>query len=106
MNARVNTNNTSYGGWTALHWTARYNRTDVAQVLIANGTDVNAKNRWIRTPLHTAAMNSHKELVEILIVDGADVNATDENGLAPLWLAEQEGYAEIAEILRKQSTKE
>jgi ankyrin repeat protein len=52
--------------------------------LIADGADVNAKNRDGTIPLHTAAARGHKELLQLLIANSADVNAKNEDGLTPL----------------------
>ena len=52
--------------------------------LIADGADVNAKNRDGTTPLQTAAIRGHKEFLELLIANGADVNAKNEDGMTPL----------------------
>ena len=48
---------------------------EIAELLIANGADVNVKNDFGPTPLHWAADEGHKEIVELLIANGANVNA-------------------------------
>ena len=91
--------------------------------LIADGADVNAKNRDGTTPLQTAAIRGHKEFLQLLIANGADVNAKDWNGRTSLdWaedvdeddsievgpLSESEREAarkEIATLLRKHGGK-
>jgi ankyrin repeat protein len=44
---------------------------------LAAGTDVDAKDKYRRTPLLRAAWGGHKEIAELLIAKGADVNAKD-----------------------------
>ena len=72
---------------------------------IAGGTDVNAKNKYERTPLIQAAWDGHKEITELLIGKGADVNAKDVNGEAPLDVAIGRKHPETAELLRKHGGK-
>ena len=76
---------------TPLQWAARYGHKAVAELLIAKGADVNARNEKGATPLHTAARYGHKAVAELLIAKGADVNAKTEKGETPLFLALQLG---------------
>ena len=69
----------------------------MAELLIANGADVNAKDIDGWTPLRKAAFYGHREIVELLIANGADVNAKDDEGRTPL----DEAAGEIADLLRK-----
>ncbi|MHC4538179.1 MAG: ankyrin repeat domain-containing protein [Planctomycetota bacterium] len=78
---------------------------DIAELLIAKGADVNAKDNWNWTPLHSAVYG-HRDIVELLITEGANVNATDVAGRTPLWYAKKEGYTEIVELLKKHGAKE
>ena len=87
-------------GETPLLWAARFGQSQVAELLIAEGADVNAKNVVGQTPLHWAAMAGHKEIIELLIAAGADVNAKDA-GTTPLDVAEEFNLSELASILRK-----
>ena len=77
-------------GETPLHWAARFGQSQVAELLIAEGADVNAKNVVGQTPLHLAAGASHKEIIELLIAEGAEVNAKTKRGETPLDLAEDD----------------
>ena len=84
---------------------------EAAKQAIADGADVNAKDRGGATPLHQAAFNAfhqaalsgHKETVELLIAKGADVNAKDDKGRTPLDRAV--GYSEIVALLLKHGAK-
>ena len=62
-------------GRTPLHIAAEEGHKEIAELLIAAGADVNAKDSVGFTPLHEAAWKGHKEVVELLIDNGADVNA-------------------------------
>ena len=61
---------------------------------LADGTDVNIKDKDGASPLHFAAGSGHKEVVELLIARGADVNEG-----TPLNYAAFNGGKEIAEML-------
>jgi len=78
---------------------------DIAELLIAKGADVNAKNNQNWTPLHSAVYG-HMEIVELLITEGANVNARDAAGRTPLLYAKDQGNTEITELLRKHGAKE
>jgi hypothetical protein len=83
-----------YGGDTALHIAAAAYEPEIIHMLVANGADVDAKNRRGAEPLHYAAdgiPGSHAwnpaaqaATVASLIEAGADPNATDKSGVAPL----------------------
>ena len=97
------------GGETPLHMAARFGQSQVAELLIAEGADVNAKNDEGKTALHEAAVNGHKEIAQLLIAKGADVNAKvasgPKQGLTPLDAANETNHPETADLLRKHGGK-
>ena len=101
--------------YTPLQEASRKGHKEVAELLIAKGADVNAKNDFGVTPLHYAADYGQREIIDLLITKGADVNATDFIGMTPLDSAEEvdeddspEDKAvkkETADLLRKHGGK-
>lgn len=79
------------GGMTALHLAVRHGRVPVADVLLKNGADPNARNSRGLVPLHLTAYSPSPtepmELAALLIAHKADVNAASRRGYTPLHLA-------------------
>ena len=81
-----------------IHKAAGTGNMEAVKQHIAAGTDLNAKNKYGRTPLHRAAGEGHKEIAELLIAKGADVNPKVD-GWTLLYTATLFGHKEIAELL-------
>ncbi|HUU19757.1 MAG TPA: ankyrin repeat domain-containing protein [Sedimentisphaerales bacterium] len=115
--------NTKVHGCTPLHCAVRYGHKEVAQLLIAKGADVNAKDTRGRTPidlainqgrkvmakllasksgdvsLHTAAYIGDLQRVEKFIDDGANVDAKDQKGQTALHYTAKAGQIAVAKLL-------
>ena len=92
-----------------LHEAAAFGHKEIAELLIAAGADVDAKDENGYTPLFNAAYWGRKEIVELLIANGADVNAKIEagefKGKTPLDRVIIANHSETAELLRKHGGK-
>lgn len=53
--------------WTALHFSAYENHTDIVLYLIQNGAHINSNTRFERTALHIATIRGHMETAKLLI---------------------------------------
>ena len=82
-----------------LLWAALMGHVEVAELLIANGADLDGTDKYGNTPLHYAAHHGRKETTKLLITKGADVNVKRDNGKTPLDNAKHK--PEIADLLRK-----
>ena len=77
--------------------------TDIAEFLIKNGADVNAKNNYNSTPLTIACESGNVKMVKLLVKYGADVNSPmTEYGSGPLLAADS---YEIEEFLIEHGAK-
>ncbi|MDQ5940523.1 MAG: hypothetical protein QG632_249, partial [Candidatus Dependentiae bacterium] len=73
--------------------------TEIAELLLQLGANVNAANSSGDTPLTLAAFMGHTEIAELLLQLGANVNAANDRGKTPLTFAASRGHTEIAERL-------
>ena len=74
--------------------------TEVAKLLLTNGSKVNSKNKKrTDTPLHFAVRNGDIEIVKMLLDRGADVDAINLYNVTPLHIAVESKKVEIVELL-------
>jgi len=91
----------SHDGWTPLHLACFFGHPALAEILIAQGSDVNARSRnpMRNAPLHAAVAGRNREAVRMLLEHGADVNARQEGGWTALHSASQNGDVEMVRLL-------
>jgi hypothetical protein len=88
-------------GLTMLHAAAQSGNKQMAERLLEEGSEVDARDAAGRTALHLAAEAGRREIAELLLQHGADVNATDLQGHTPTGLAVEAGHAGLADFLRE-----
>ena len=84
---------------TALHYAVEAEHTDIAQLLIHVGADIDTKDNEGRSPLHYACIDGALDIVKMLVEAGAGVRATDNNGRTCLLLAAYSGRTETVRYL-------
>ncbi len=83
-------------GRTALHWAARREQIETAQLLIERGALVDQGDDKGRSPLHEAAVQCMtKDMISLLLTHGADPDATDHHGSTPLHIAARRGQPDL-----------
>lgn len=89
-----------------IHSACAISAIELAELLIKNGANVNAKQMHGVTPLHSAAYNGQTKLAKLLIDHGADIRAKTDNGQTPLHMAMEKNIQEMAELLIKHRGRE
>jgi ankyrin repeat protein len=85
--------------WTPLHRAAAYGHKNLAELLLANKAEVNAKDNKGKTPLHWAADNGNEDVAELLLANKAEVSVKNNSGVTPLYLAALHCRMGIVKIL-------
>uniref|UniRef100_A0A7S0ZBF5 Non-specific serine/threonine protein kinase n=1 Tax=Timspurckia oligopyrenoides TaxID=708627 RepID=A0A7S0ZBF5_9RHOD len=71
-----------YDKRTPLHLACTEGHAEIALVLIENGADIEAKDRWGSTPMKDAVKYNHKRIVELLEDHGVEVEVSEEEVMA------------------------
>ncbi|EAY16408.1 ankyrin repeat protein, putative [Trichomonas vaginalis G3] len=71
----------------ALHKAAEYHYTEILDIFVRHGADIDIKDFDNQTPLHISVKESDLESIKFLVSHGADVNAEDNHGNSPLHAA-------------------
>jgi len=71
----------------------------VADLLLANNADVNAKDDKSTTPLHFAAERGDNDIAELLVANNAEVDAKDAAGLTPADRAAIQLHYDVVKML-------
>ena len=88
-------------------WPPLFKAADVSEAkrLLANGADVNRRNRHGESPLHQAAADGRVDIIRLLLQHGARVDALDGLNNTPLHAAAENGRPQAARLLLEAGAK-
>ena len=82
-------------GYSLLHLA---NGPQMAQILLDNGAQLEARDKGGMTPLHRAAWTANTALTAFYLEKGADIDARDNNGKTPLDLAVEKNFPGVIQV--------
>lgn len=86
-------------GWTALHYAASVDASDIVQLLLDHYAYIDAESPNKTTPLMMAARGGQRKTVTLLLDEGADASLKNDQGFSAFDLAKKFDHADIAEVL-------
>jgi ankyrin repeat protein len=96
---RSTVNSAEADGMTALHWAVRADDLETVQLLIRNGANASATNRYGITPLSLAATNGNGAITRALLKAGANTSTLGPDGETILMVAARAGSADVVNAL-------
>lgn len=88
-------------GWEPAHWAAALGKSEMLELLIRAGANLNAKDAQGHTPVHLGALYGHPEILRKAALAGAEMSEPSEQGLTPMDLALSANRKEASEALRR-----
>lgn len=70
-------------GLSLMHWACDRGHSNIVNLLVSQGVDINKQDNDGQTPLHYASSCGHEDVANILLKAGANVNVFDTDGLNP-----------------------
>ena len=71
----------------------------MVKTLLANGAEVNAKDRYNQTALMCASLKGHKDVAKLLLECGADVGVRTKKGFSALSIATERGHSAVVDLI-------
>src|SRR5579863_572800 len=106
LQSKADVNAPQADGTTALHWAARWDDLETADLLIRAGADPKTANQDGATPMFLAAQNGNAAMIEKLLKAGADPNAPVlSHGETALMLAARSGSVAAVKVLLDRGAK-
>jgi ankyrin repeat protein len=86
-------------GQTLLMFASKEGRTDVVELLLSKGANVNDRNSDGRTPIMFASIEGRTDVVKLLLDRSANPNDKDNYGNSPILWASGNGHTEVVKLL-------
>jgi ankyrin repeat protein len=96
---RVDVNQHTADGTTALHWAVYHNDADLVDRLLAAGANPNAKNDYGATPMSEAAVVGNVQVLKSLLAHKADIESPNADGQTALMIIARTSNVDAAKLL-------